>query len=40
MYDVLIAGQASARNLTLVTHDANEFARVPGLRCDDWQIPP
>ncbi|HLH89978.1 MAG TPA: type II toxin-antitoxin system VapC family toxin [Xanthobacteraceae bacterium] len=36
-YDVLIAGQAKARNLTLVTHNANEFGRVPGLRLVDWQ---
>jgi len=36
-YDVLIAGQARARNLILVTHNTDEFARVPGLRCDDWQ---
>jgi tRNA(fMet)-specific endonuclease VapC len=36
-YDVLIAGQAKARNLTLVTHDTGEFGCVPGLRLDDWQ---
>ena len=36
-YDVLIAGQARARNLTLITHNTNEFGRVPGLRLDDWQ---
>jgi len=36
-YDVLIAGQAKARNLTLVTHNTNEFARVFGLRLVDWQ---
>lgn len=36
-YDVLIAGQAVARNLILVTHNTNEFGRVPGLRLDDWQ---
>jgi tRNA(fMet)-specific endonuclease VapC len=36
-YDVLIAGQAIARNLTLVTHNTNEFRRVPGLRIEDWQ---
>jgi tRNA(fMet)-specific endonuclease VapC len=36
-YDVLIAGQAKARNLTLVTHNLDEFGRVPGLRLDDWQ---
>jgi tRNA(fMet)-specific endonuclease VapC len=36
-YDVLIAGQAKARNLTLVTHNMDEFGRVPGLRFEDWQ---
>jgi tRNA(fMet)-specific endonuclease VapC len=35
-YDVLIAGQAKARNLTLVTHNTHEFRRVPGLRLVDW----
>jgi tRNA(fMet)-specific endonuclease VapC len=37
LYDVLIAGQAKARNSSLVTHNTNEFGRVPGLRFDDWQ---
>jgi tRNA(fMet)-specific endonuclease VapC len=36
-YDVLIAGQAVARNLILVTHNTREFAHVPGLRTEDWQ---
>jgi len=36
-YDVLIAGQARARNLVLVTHNIYEFARVPGLRSEDWE---
>jgi tRNA(fMet)-specific endonuclease VapC len=36
-YDVLIAGQAVARNLILVTHNTREFGRVPGLRFEDWQ---
>ncbi len=36
-YDVLIAGQAMARNMVLVTSNADEFARVPGLRLEDWQ---
>ncbi len=36
-YDVLIAGQAVARNLVLVTHNTQEFGRVPGLRFEDWQ---
>lgn len=36
-YDVLVAGQARARNLILVTHNTDEFERVPGLRFDDWE---
>jgi tRNA(fMet)-specific endonuclease VapC len=36
-YDVLIAGQAKSRNLILVTHNTQEFRRVPGLRYEDWQ---
>jgi tRNA(fMet)-specific endonuclease VapC len=38
-YDVLIAGQARARELTLVTHNTSEFQRVPGLRVEDWKRP-
>ena len=36
-YDVLIAGQAKARRLTLVTHNTAEFARVQDLRIEDWE---
>lgn len=36
-YDVLIAGQARARDLTLVTHNIREFQRVPELRVEDWE---
>ena len=36
-YDVLMAGQALARNLVLVTHNTREFARVDGLRIEDWE---
>lgn len=35
-YDVLIAGQAKARDLTLVTNNTSEFHRVAGLRVEDW----
>ncbi len=38
-YDVLIAGQAKARQLTLITHNTEEFSRVPGLRIRDWSRP-
>lgn len=36
-YDVLIAGQAVARGLILVTRNTREFSRVPGLRIEDWE---
>ncbi len=36
-FDVLIAGQALARGLVLITHNTREFARVPGLVVEDWQ---
>jgi len=36
-YDILIAGQAVARGLVLVTHNVGEFGRVPGLKVEDWQ---
>jgi len=35
-YDVLIAGQALARNMILITRNMDEFTRVPGLRAEDW----
>jgi tRNA(fMet)-specific endonuclease VapC len=34
---VLIAGQALARGLTLVTHNTRAFGRVEGLRLEDWE---
>lgn len=37
-YDALIAGQAIARNLILVTHNTDEFGRVPGLQIEDWEV--
>ncbi len=36
-YDVLIAGQAVARNMILVTRNTKEFGRVTGLQIEDWQ---
>ena len=36
-YDVLIAGQAVARDMILVTHNTQEFGRVMGLQIEDWQ---
>ena len=35
-YDVLIAGQAIARNLTLISHNTKEFSRIQGLLLEDW----
>lgn len=37
-YDLLIAGQARARNLVLVTANNREFERVEGLVCEDWTL--
>jgi tRNA(fMet)-specific endonuclease VapC len=37
-YDILVAGQARAISLTLVTANAREFGRVPGLSTENWQI--
>jgi tRNA(fMet)-specific endonuclease VapC len=35
-YDLLIAGHARSRALTVVTGNRGEFDRVPGLQCEDW----
>ena len=35
--DLLIAAIALANNVTLVTHNTDEFKRVPGLQMEDWQ---
>ena len=35
-YDVLIAGQALRRGLTVVTANTAEFSRVDGLAWEDW----
>jgi tRNA(fMet)-specific endonuclease VapC len=34
--DLLIAAQAIARDLVLVTDNLREFRRVPGLACENW----
>lgn len=34
--DMLISAQANSMDLTLVTHNVREFARVPGLEVADW----
>jgi tRNA(fMet)-specific endonuclease VapC len=38
-YDLLIAGQALRRQLTLVTANVSEFSRVKGLAWQDWAKP-
>src|ERR1700693_3737560 len=37
-YDVLIAGQAVPRNAALVTRNTREFALVPRLRVENWEV--
>ncbi len=34
--DMLIAAQAVARRVTLVSNNEREFGRVPGLRLENW----
>ena len=36
--DLLIAAIAHTNGLTLVTHNTGEFARVPKLSIEDWQV--
>jgi tRNA(fMet)-specific endonuclease VapC len=37
-YDLQIAAIAVAHDLTLITHNTREFARVPGLKLEDWLL--
>ena len=37
-YDMMIAGQARASGLILVTNNVKEFGRVPGLVLENWSI--
>lgn len=37
-YDLQIAAIALANDLTLVTHNTDEFLRVSGLIIEDWEI--
>jgi len=37
-FDLLIAGQAVARDLTLITNNLREFSRIDQLRVEDWQV--
>ena len=36
-YDLQIAAIALAHNVTVVTHNTDEFSRVPNLRIEDWE---
>ena len=36
--DLMIAAIALAHDLTVVTHNCDEFNRVPGLRVEDWTV--
>jgi tRNA(fMet)-specific endonuclease VapC len=38
--DLFIAAQARSLDLTLVTNNTAEFARVGGLEIENWTIPP
>jgi tRNA(fMet)-specific endonuclease VapC len=37
-YDTLIAGQAVARGMVLVTANTREFERIRGLTVEDWTL--
>ncbi len=37
-HDVLIAATALANNVTLVTHNTDEFSRIAGLKMVDWFV--
>nr|WP_261378749.1 PIN domain-containing protein [Cupriavidus gilardii] len=36
-YDVLIAGEAIARKLTLITRNVRQFQHVPTITVEDWE---
>lgn len=38
LLDTLIAAQALARKLTLVTNNVREFRRVKGLDLENWAV--
>jgi tRNA(fMet)-specific endonuclease VapC len=38
-YDLQIAAIALAKGKTLVTHNTNEFSRIPHLSIEDWENP-
>ncbi len=38
-YDLQVAAIALANGCTVVTHNTEEFSRIPGLLIEDWQQP-
>jgi tRNA(fMet)-specific endonuclease VapC len=39
-YDLLIAGVALSRDMTLVSNKVREFSRIEGLRVENWAARP
>ena len=37
--DLLIAATALHHGLTVITHNLQDFAHIPGIVVDDWTIP-
>ena len=37
--DLMIAATALVHNLTVVTHNVQDYADVPGLSIADWLVP-
>jgi len=37
--DLLVGATALVHSVTLVTHNAQDYASVPGLLLDDWLVP-
>lgn len=37
-YDIQIAAHGLSRGLTVVTHNTDEFRRIPNLKLEDWVI--
>ena len=35
-YDIQIAAQGLAKDLTVITHNTDEFSRIPDLKLEDW----
>jgi len=37
--DTMIAAIVKVHGLIMVTHNTNEFSRIPGLKLEDWEAP-